>query len=69
VCGASIGSAFSAEVVVSAAVLLERGGDFTRGGGGGRLLAPNGVGIVLWPREAVAFIGVFRSACVRRGRV
>ena len=63
VCGASKGSAFSAEVVVSAAVLVDRGGDFraywagggfraSRGGGGGRLLSPRGVGIVLWSREA-----------------
>ena len=30
------------------------GGGFraSRGGGGGRLQAPRGVGIVLWPREA-----------------
>ena len=61
VCGASKGSAFSAEVVVSAAVLVDFGGDIrasggfraSRGGGGGRLHAPRGVGIVLWPREAV----------------
>ena len=64
VCGASKGSAFSAEVVVSAAVLVDLGGDIrasrasggfraSRGGGGGRLLSPRGVGIVLRPREAV----------------
>ena len=57
VCGASKGSAFSAEVVVSAAVLVDLGGDIrasrasggfraSRGGGGGRLHAPRGVGIV-----------------------
>ena len=55
VCGASNGSAFSAEVVVSAAVLVDFGGDVRayRGGGGGRLLSPRGVGIVSRPREAV----------------
>ena len=63
VCGASNGSAFSAEVVVSAAVLVDRGGDFraywagggcraSRGGGGGRLLDPRGVGIVFLPAKA-----------------
>ena len=84
VCGASKGSAFSAEVVVSAAVLVDFGGDIrasggfraSRGGGGGRLLSPRGVGIVLRPREAVlrpreavAFIGVISSDAVRRGGV
>jgi hypothetical protein len=69
VCGASNGSAFSAEVVVSATVLVDFGGDFraSRGGGGGRLLAPNGVGIVMKLRRASAFTGVVRSETGRRG--
>ena len=62
VCGASKGSAFSAEVVVSAAVLVDLGGDVrasggfraSRGGGGGRLHAPRGVGIVFLAAKAPA---------------
>jgi len=65
VCGASKGSAFSAEVVVSAAVLVDLGGDIrasrasggfraSRGGGGGRLQAPSGVGIFFLAAKAPA---------------
>ena len=45
------------------------GGDFrtSRGGGGGRLLAPKGVGIVMKLRRASAFTGVVRSETGRRG--
>ena len=74
VCGASKGSAFSAEVVVSAAVLVDFGGDIrasggfraSRGGGGGRLLFPRGVGIVFVTARS-SFV-VARSCAALRNR-